>query len=264
MQCVATHTVLRRMYVSGAAGAVDRLREAVLLTEQWHQFPGTLQHPAPGKQPDPVRILYSKRKKKIYTQLSKSVDTILSSTGLVCCPSACQMCGNPNCPPECPHICRWVSPLVSSVVPVMCWQNATYLPFHCQFDFTLMLSIAFPAVLSLKTPGKFICVFVSAVCLFVGVWPLWQEYIMIVQCGGLKLKKKPKTLIFICCVLTNLLFSLWRLLLKLSENLRIFCKYDPKHLYVKLTKLNYLLDINCEHCESGTMFMSKCKNYVFQ
>lgn len=107
IRCVASHTVLRQMCVSGAAGAVDGLREAVLLTEQqqWHQLSGALQHPAPGEQPDPVRILYSKPKKN-YTQLSKSLDTVLSSTGLVCCPSACPMCANPNRPPECPHIRR--------------------------------------------------------------------------------------------------------------------------------------------------------------
>lgn len=65
VHCVATHTVLRRMCVSGPAGAVDGLREAVLRTEQqqWHQLSGALQHPAPGKQPDPVRLLYSKQKK---------------------------------------------------------------------------------------------------------------------------------------------------------------------------------------------------------
>lgn len=171
IQCVATHSVLRWMCVSGAAGAVNGLREAVLTEQQqWHQLSGALQHPAPGKQPDPVRILYSKwQKKKNYTRLSKSLDTVLSSTGLVCCPSACQMCANPNRPPECPHIRRWVLLLVSGVLPFTCWQNTTYLPFHCPFDFTLMLSVAFPAVLSLKIPGKFIFVFVSAVCVSVCV-----------------------------------------------------------------------------------------------
>lgn len=65
-KCMTTHTVLRGMYLSGAAGAVDWLREAVLFTEQqqqWHQLSGALQHPASGKQPDPVRNLCSRQKK---------------------------------------------------------------------------------------------------------------------------------------------------------------------------------------------------------
>lgn len=53
-------------------------------------------------------LQHMKKKIKSYTQLLKSMDTLLSSTGLVCCPSACRMCVNPNCPPECPHIRRWV------------------------------------------------------------------------------------------------------------------------------------------------------------
>ena len=41
--------------VSGAAGAVDGLREAVFLTERRRQLPGAVQHPATGQQPDQVR-----------------------------------------------------------------------------------------------------------------------------------------------------------------------------------------------------------------
>lgn len=51
------------MCVSGAAGAADRLREAVFLTQQQHPLSGALQHPSAGKQSDQVRILYSKQKK---------------------------------------------------------------------------------------------------------------------------------------------------------------------------------------------------------
>lgn len=41
--------------VSGAAGAADRLREAVFLKEQQCELPGALQHPTTGQQPDQVR-----------------------------------------------------------------------------------------------------------------------------------------------------------------------------------------------------------------
>lgn len=57
-----TTLVLRLMCVSGAAGAADRLREAVFLAEQQHPLSGALQHPAIGKQSDQVRMFYSKQK----------------------------------------------------------------------------------------------------------------------------------------------------------------------------------------------------------
>lgn len=63
IKCRTTHMVLRWMCVSGAAGAADRLREAVFLTQQQHPLSGALQYPSAGKQSDQVRILYSKQKK---------------------------------------------------------------------------------------------------------------------------------------------------------------------------------------------------------
>lgn len=62
IKCGTTLLVLRWMCVSGAAGAADRLWEAVFLTQQQHPLSGALQHPAVGKQSDQVRILYSKLK----------------------------------------------------------------------------------------------------------------------------------------------------------------------------------------------------------
>lgn len=44
--------------VPGAAGAADRLGEAVLLSEQQCELAGALQHPATGQQPDQVSGIY--------------------------------------------------------------------------------------------------------------------------------------------------------------------------------------------------------------
>lgn len=59
---VTKRVALRRLCVSGAAGAADGFGETVLLTERQHQLSGALQHPATGKQSDQVSILSSKQK----------------------------------------------------------------------------------------------------------------------------------------------------------------------------------------------------------
>lgn len=134
MQCVAT---LRQMCVSGAAGAVDGVREAVLLTEQqqWNQISGALQHPAPGKQPDPVRI---SKQKENYTQLSKLLDAVSVFCRFGLLPLSMSNVRKPKSSSRAsshPPVSVAAGVQRFSVI-LMGWRNATYFPFHCLFDVT--------------------------------------------------------------------------------------------------------------------------------
>lgn len=62
--------------------------------------------------------------------------------------------------------------LVSVVFDIidLCIDNSPHIfLFRCFFHFWLMISITFPAFLTLKTPGKFVCVYVS----IAGAFEMW-------------------------------------------------------------------------------------------
>lgn len=72
-----------------------------------------------------------------------------------------------------------------------------HLPFHCLFNFTLIMSVAFSAVLSLTTPGKFICVFMSAVCVSV-CWSVTVLTVIDENCSVKWIESKKKNIDLMC------------------------------------------------------------------